>query len=218
MNDRATRYGLPGPPKKRSQTVMPRGSYALFLSAGIIGTVLAFWQLSQNSVYFLTPAELSARAAEIHAAGRDVRVGGMVEVGSLQWDADQVRAQFVLSDLAESRFIVHYSGLLPDMFDEGGGVVVEGIIDNSGKIFKARNLMVKHSEEYQPPDHHTEANHDLLRRSMLPGQENNNPQTPSFGVGSSAYDPPPPAMEPSSPGSSPAEADLTGAPRRVTTP
>lgn len=138
----------------------------LALTAGALMILgLVWFELDDHVVYFLTPQELQEQAEQL--IRKQVRVGGMVEVGSLLWNQQQLKAEFVLSDLNKARIQVSYAGLLPDMFREGQGVVVEGSLHEKGMLFLADTLMVKHSEEYQPPGDHPSMDSELLRRSLL---------------------------------------------------
>lgn len=104
--------------------------------------------LRENVVYFLTPSELEARGPQMY--DRPLRLGGRVEPGSVEWDAESRDLRFVLTD-EESRVPVRGTGAPPAMFREGLGVVVEGRYLPGG-VFESDNLMVKHSNEYRPPD------------------------------------------------------------------
>ena len=103
--------------------------------------------IGANLVYFLTPSELLAKGAS--AYGSSLRLGGMVEAGSVRWEADKRELRFRLKD--EDRTVeVMSSGAPPQMFTEGIGAVVEGVWTPEG-VFKSHNLMVKHSNEYRAP-------------------------------------------------------------------
>ncbi|UCC82577.1 MAG: cytochrome c maturation protein CcmE [Gemmatimonadota bacterium] len=115
----------------------------------------AFGGLGSSLVYFWTPAELLAEGDA--AYGTSVRLGGMVEPGSVSWDADTQELKFRLAD--EGGIIdVESSGVPPQMFLEAAerqeaiGAVVEGSLARNG-VFRATNLMVRHSEEYRAPQH-----------------------------------------------------------------
>ena len=155
-----TRYGRRSSKKRSSSGLL----LALVLAAVGVGA-LVWSELGEHVVYFLTPLELTQQASQL--GQQEVRVGGMVEVGSLEFDEKLLRSEFVLSDLKSARINVSYVGLLPDMFGEGRGVVVEGKIDEQGQLFSAHTLMVKHSEEYQPPGDHPSMDEELLKRSLL---------------------------------------------------
>lgn len=132
---------------------------------GLLLMLIMGIELQKNSVYFLTPKEAQSQAAQLHS--KTIRVGGMVEVGSLITEASSLKTQFVLSNLKQTRIAVSYVGLLPDMFKEGSGVVLEGSISENGRKFDAHKLMVKHSEEYIQPDAHTTIDAELLKESLL---------------------------------------------------
>ena len=116
--------------------------------AGAI-TVLAAGGLSENMVFFLTPVELEERAQEV--TGKPIRLGAQVKPGSLDWNADATELRFVLTEEGVE-ISVESTGAPPAMFQEGMGVVVEGVYGHD-RVFRATNLMVKHSNEYAPPDH-----------------------------------------------------------------
>lgn len=150
----------PSPQKSQSKTVLWAAGLGGLLLVLIMGI-----ELQKNSVYFLTPKEAQSQAAQLQ--DKTIRVGGMVEVGSLITEASSLKAEFILSNLKQTRIAVSYVGLLPDMFKEGSGVVLEGSISESGRKFDAHKLMVKHSEEYVQPDAHNTLDTELLKKSLL---------------------------------------------------
>lgn len=107
--------------------------------------LLAAWALRNQASYFYVPADYAANPPE---AGRAVRLGGMVEGGSLKTDADGVTIRFVVGD-GKARVSVRFKGIVPDLFKEGSGVVAEGKRDVDG-TFVADNLLAKHDERYVP--------------------------------------------------------------------
>ncbi len=118
----------------------------LIALAALIGAgLLAMWALRNQASYFYLPAEMSANPPE---AGRAVRLGGMVQKGSLKTDADGVTIRFVVSD-GKANVTVVFKGITPDLFQEGSGVVAEGKLDGQG-TFVADNLLAKHDEKYVP--------------------------------------------------------------------
>lgn len=128
------------------------GAIALLIGGG----------LRENVVYFLTPSELQARGAE--AYDRALRLGGQVKPGSVRWDAETRHLRFVLQD-EDAEVRVRSEGAPPAMFREGMGVVVEGRYGREG-VFRSDNVMVKHSNEYSPPEdgtHPEEAYRSLIR-------------------------------------------------------
>ncbi len=108
---------------------------------------LIYGGIDNNLVYFLTPTELQAKGAK--AIGAPVRLGGQVVPGSVVWNAQALDLQFRMTD-GKDAVKVHSTSTPPQMFRDGMGVVVEGKLAADG-VFEASNLMVKHSNEYQPP-------------------------------------------------------------------
>ncbi len=118
---------------------------ALALVALLGAAMLAMWGLSERAAYFVTPSDVSAGKA---AGGKAIRLGGMVEQGSLIRDPDGVTIRFTVSDL-NAKTQVLYRGITPDLFREGSGVVAEGRMQ--GAMFVADNILAKHDERYMPP-------------------------------------------------------------------
>lgn len=108
-------------------------------------TLLAIFALRDQASYFYTPADIKAGKAEVDQA---IRLGGMVQKGSLVTDADGVTVRFRVSD-GKGVVPVVYSGITPDLFVEGSGVVAEGRMTADGS-FKADTLLAKHDENYMP--------------------------------------------------------------------
>jgi cytochrome c-type biogenesis protein CcmE len=113
--------------------------------AVLIAVLLAIWGLRERASYFYTPAEIAAGQAE---QGRSMRLGGMVERGSVQRDSDGVTVRFIVTD-REARTPVVFRDILPDLFREGSGVVAEGQL--RGGTFYADKILAKHDERYMPP-------------------------------------------------------------------
>jgi cytochrome c-type biogenesis protein CcmE len=105
--------------------------------------------MGDDLVYDWTPTELMAAADAKEAT---VRLGGMVKPGTLDWDRDEQRARFVITD-GETEVAVNCSGNPPQMFREGIGAVVEGKLGSDG-VFRTDRVMVKHSNEYEAPEGH----------------------------------------------------------------
>lgn len=130
---------------------------------------IALTQLSSNVVYFFTPDEAQAKAAEL--SDQTIKVGGMVVPGSVEWKAEALDLAFTISDLKGHEIKIRHKGTPPDMFKEGQGVVVEGTIANDGKSMTSRKLMVKHSEEYKKPGSHSgDLSKELLEKSLFKDQ------------------------------------------------
>ncbi len=96
-------------------------------------------------VYFVTPSELVARGSAVPGA---LRLGGMVQRGSVQWDPKTLALSFAVTD-GKATIPVRHRGAPPDLFGEGRGAVVEG--QYAGGVFQAKQILAKHSEEYHPP-------------------------------------------------------------------
>lgn len=116
----------------------------LALVALIGAGLLAAYALSKQAAYFYLPSELVAKPPE---TGRAVRLGGMVEKGSIKTLPDGVTINFIVRD-DKARVPVRFSGITPDLFVEGSGVVAEGRME--GTTFVADNLLAKHDEKYVP--------------------------------------------------------------------
>ena len=114
------------------------------IAAGLIAT----WALRNQANYFYLPEQM---AAEPPAVGQAVRLGGMVQPGSLETEADGVTVAFVVTGNEASAIPVRYSGILPDLFVEGSGVVAEGSLQADG-TFLATDLLAKHDENYVPKE------------------------------------------------------------------
>ena len=116
--------------------------------AAVLGAVLlAMWGLKDRAAYFYTPADIVAGKASV---GTAMRLGGMVERGSVERDADGVTTRFIVED-GDARVPVAYRGIVPDLFREGSGVVAEGRL-GSDRTFVADNILAKHDERYMPPE------------------------------------------------------------------
>lgn len=121
----------------------------LLILAGIAvlaAVLLAMWGLKDRAAYFYTPADIAAGKAQ---PGRAIRLGGMVDKGSVRKDADGVTVRFIVTD-GPARTPVQFRGILPDLFREGSGVVAEGRM--TGGTFVADNILAKHDERYMPPE------------------------------------------------------------------
>ena len=118
----------------------------LIALAALIGAgLLAAWALRSQAAFFYVPSAMASSPPE---PGRAVRLGGMVEAGSLKTDADGVTLRFVVGD-GKARVPVLFKGIAPDLFQENSGVVAEGKLGADG-TFVADNLLAKHDENYVP--------------------------------------------------------------------
>ena len=128
--------------------------------AALIGAgLLAAYALSNQASYFYVPSDLVKDKPE---QGRAIRLGGMVEKGSLRTQPDGVTIAFVVQD-GKARVPVRFSGIVPSLFVEGSGVVAEGRMGRDG-TFVADNLLAKHDENYVPREmqHMTAAQADKV--------------------------------------------------------
>ena len=110
-----------------------------------IATALVLMAFEKNLVFFFTPSQVAANEAP---QGRTFRIGGMVLEGSVKREGVDVR--FVVTDTAKTIPVV-YRGALPDLFREGKGVVAQGQLGADG-VFRAREVLAKHDENYMPPE------------------------------------------------------------------
>ena len=116
------------------------------VAALIAAALLAMWGLRSQANYFYTPADIAAGKAH---DGEAMRLGGMVERGSIRHLPDGVTIRFVLTD-GKAETSVVFRGIAPDLFREGSGAVAEGRLQNGS--FVADNILAKHDERYMPPE------------------------------------------------------------------
>jgi len=112
-----------------------------------LGAWLVLSAFEKNLVFFFTPSQVVAGQAPHN---RSFRIGGMVEKGSLQRQADGFTVSFWVTDTVQ-RVRVHYRGMLPDLFKEGKGVVAQGKL-GPNSTFAAEEVLAKHDENYMPPE------------------------------------------------------------------
>lgn len=118
---------------------------ALALGAVFVAVGLTLAALRDNLVFFYSPTDIVEKGVE---DGRRFRVGGLVEDGSVVKNGENVR--FVVTDLVHT-VPVAYTGILPDLFREGQGIVAEGVLAANG-VFQAKSVLAKHDENYMPPE------------------------------------------------------------------
>jgi cytochrome c-type biogenesis protein CcmE len=128
------------------------------LAALGIAATLVLNSLNSNMAFFYTPTQIAANEAP---TGRSLRIGGLVEAGSVQRKG--VTVHFTVTDTAKSIPVV-YTGILPDLFKEGKGVVAQGELDAKG-VFQATEVLAKHDENYMPPEAA-----DALKRAQASGE------------------------------------------------
>jgi cytochrome c-type biogenesis protein CcmE len=129
--------------------VKPRHKRIIAIAGGlaVLGTAaaLVLMAFQENLVFFFTPSQVAAQEAPL---GKTFRIGGMVEKGSVKREGVDVR--FTVTDTAKTIPVV-YRGQLPDLFREGKGVVAQGQLGPDG-VFRAREVLAKHDENYMPPE------------------------------------------------------------------
>ena len=122
-----------------------RFAIALGILAVVGGaTTLVLNAFQSNLVFFFSPSQIVAKEAPL---GRTFRLGGLVVAGSVQREGVAVR--FEVTDTATT-VPVQFSGILPDLFKEGKGVVAQGKLENG--VFQAKEVLAKHDENYMPPE------------------------------------------------------------------
>ena len=123
----------------------------IFVGVVLIGvavaTALALTAIGENMLYFYSPSQIAAGEAP---RGHDVRIGGLVVDGSVARQANGLDVRFELTDTSAA-VPVTYTGILPDLFREGQGIVALGKIGDDG-VFQAREVLAKHDENYMPPE------------------------------------------------------------------
>ncbi|MBX3640201.1 MAG: cytochrome c maturation protein CcmE [Nitrosomonas sp.] len=129
-------------PRHKKLAVIAAGVTALGFAA-----VLVLNAFQSNLVFFFSPTQVAANEAPV---GKSFRIGGLVEEGSVQREQDSTTVRFAITDTAEVIQVV-YTGILPDLFREGKGVVAQGKLDSNG-IFEADEVLAKHDENYMPPE------------------------------------------------------------------
>jgi cytochrome c-type biogenesis protein CcmE len=129
--------------RKARQRLIAVAAAAPILAAAV---GLSLWAMGDAVVFFYDPSEALAKHVP---AGRTVRLGGLVETGSVRKRSDGSVIFRVTDRRADAEVV--YRGDLPDLFREGQGVVAEGAFDGSG-VFLARQVLAKHDERYMPPE------------------------------------------------------------------
>ena len=126
---------------------------SLLLIIFLIGCSILFYNLRNNLVFFFSPSEILEKKI---SSSENIRLGGMVKKGSIKKKETEIGEKkvqetiFTITDF-EKEIFVYYVGILPDLFSEGQGVVVEGNLINSNR-FNAKIVLAKHDENYMPPE------------------------------------------------------------------
>jgi cytochrome c-type biogenesis protein CcmE len=146
---------------------------ALLLAGAALGTI-AYGKMGENLVYYWSPGQLIDQGDK--AIGPTIRLGGMVQTGSIVWNANKTHLDFRVADSKEAdskSVFVSSDEIPPQMFREGIGVVVEGTFDKS-QVFRTSRLMVKHSNEYRPPKP-GENTKDWVEKTLMDPQASSKP-------------------------------------------
>ncbi|NOZ54836.1 MAG: cytochrome c maturation protein CcmE [Gammaproteobacteria bacterium] len=123
----------------------------MFIVVGLgglsVAAALVFNAFQSNMVFFFSPSDVQASQAP---ANHDFRLGGLVEEGSMKREDDGLTVHFVVTDRAQTIPVI-FTGILPDLFGEGQGVVAQGRLNDDG-VFIAHEVLAKHDESYMPPE------------------------------------------------------------------
>jgi cytochrome c-type biogenesis protein CcmE len=129
----------------------PRHKRIAIIAAGLgvlaLASALVLNAFRSNLVFFFSPSQVMTNQAP---QGKAFRIGGLVETGSIKRADDGLTVRFRVTDTAHTVVVV-YTGILPDLFKEGKGVVAQGRLGADG-VFAATEVLAKHDENYMPPD------------------------------------------------------------------
>jgi cytochrome c-type biogenesis protein CcmE len=133
-------------------TMTPKRKQKLFVILGLVSLAavavgLTLYALRSNINLFFSPVQIAEGSAPIE---RQMRAGGMVKEGTVSRDPESLNVEFTVTDYV-SDLDVYFSGILPDLFREGQGVVVVGELQESGR-FRADQVLARHDENYMPPE------------------------------------------------------------------
>ncbi|MBE1302130.1 MAG: cytochrome c maturation protein CcmE [Alteromonadaceae bacterium] len=134
-------------PRRKQRMVIVISVFSLIVAA----ISLMLYSLNNNIDLFYTPSEIvNGKSGRMPVVGERLRIGGMVVPGTVKHDQKALLVKFDLVDTGPS-VTVKYSGLLPDLFREGQGIVATGVLEDSSTI-RADEVLAKHDEEYMPPE------------------------------------------------------------------
>jgi len=131
-------------PKRKKRLIL----IGLMVAGVGVAIAVALKAFNENLMFFYTPSAVVSGEAP---AGHLIRVGGLVTNGSVKRQADGLTVTFDITDNAET-VTVQYTGILPDLFREGQGIVARGRLQDGGKLFVAEEVLAKHDENYMPPE------------------------------------------------------------------
>ena len=130
-------------PKRRKRLLL----ILLMISGVAVAAGIALKAFNENLMFFYSPSNVVAGEAPLNHL---IRVGGLVTMGSVQRQSDGLTVKFDVTDNAET-ITVQYTGILPDLFREGQGIVAHGRL-NDDRLFVADEVLAKHDENYMPPE------------------------------------------------------------------
>jgi cytochrome c-type biogenesis protein CcmE len=131
-------------PKRRTRLI----TIGFIFVGAAVTVALVLNALNENLNLFYPPDQIVSGVAPV---GSQIRAGGMVLDGSVARAGSGLDVEFVLTDYQGAEFTVAYSGILPDLFREGQGILVRGQLDEVG-VFQAQEVLAKHDENYMPPE------------------------------------------------------------------
>ncbi len=145
----------------------PKIIVAIALGLALVGLLyVALGSMGDNLVYYWTPSEVMGAGDK--AVGANVRMGGMVEAGSIEFDKESMQLRFRVTD-GKDAVPVHGTDMPPQMFREGIGVVVEGTL-TSGGVFESDRLLVKHDNQYKAPEDGRDVDMNAMMKSLEGGE------------------------------------------------
>jgi cytochrome c-type biogenesis protein CcmE len=130
-------------PKRRKRLIL----IAMMIAGVGVAIAVALKAFNENLMFFYTPSAVAGGEAP---TGHLIRVGGLVTNGSVKRQPDGLTVTFDITDYAET-IKVQYTGILPDLFREGQGIVARGRLQD-GNLFIAEEVLAKHDEKYMPPE------------------------------------------------------------------
>lgn len=132
-------------PQRKKRLILISTVFLLFTCA--VGLMLYAMQSDLNHYYSLD----TVATGDVPVEQRGIRVGGMVEAGSLVREGESLSVSFRITDFKSPPLTLQYTGILPDLFREGQGVIARGTLGKDG-IFRAEEILAKHDENYMPPE------------------------------------------------------------------
>lgn len=136
--------------------------YSIFLLS-LISLIFIIYNFKNNIVFFYSPTEINDPKIYSSIENKKFRVGGLVKLNSLN-KKDNNNINFIVTDL-NNEILIKYNKILPDLFREGQGVVAKGSYDKNNNIFLADEIIIKHDENYMPPEVKKSIQNQILNKS-----------------------------------------------------